>query len=192
MAEYVALASVDDVKAALGRDLTSSEALQVADKLKNASELFRSAAGRNFTPGRREQRLKVNGGEVRLTESPVVTIHSVTDDDGNPISFTRFGVTIDVGLRSDRFVRVDYSYGADDVPELARTTVAGMVARTFNVDDRAKAGLAQFQTSDGPFADGGTFASWAVGGQVMMSPADTLAAQTFRPRRLTNTVVLRG
>lgn len=192
MAEYVALASVDDVKAALGRDLTSSEALQVDDMLKNASELFRDAAGQNFTPDRRVQRLKVNGGEVRVTNSPVVEIHSVTDDASNPITYTRFGVTLDVGLRSDQFVRVDYSYGADEVPELARTTVAGMVARTFNVDDRAKAGLAQFQKSDGPFSDGGTFASWAVGGQVMMSPADTLAAQSFRPRRLTNTVVLRG
>lgn len=190
MAEYEALASVDDVKAALGRDLTTSEQAQVGPALEKASELFRRAARRDFTAGRKTTRLKVNGGEVRLPQSPVATIHAVTDDDGNPVRWAHpFGATLTVAMRSHQFVRVDYSYGGD-VPKLVRTTVADIVARLFNVDDRAKSGLAQYQKGTGPFTEGGTFASWAVGGQVMLSPADEAVAASFRAPRLANTVVL--
>ncbi len=177
--------------AALGRDLTPQEQSQVASKLAKASELFRNAAGRDFTPGRKTSRLKVNGGEVRLPQTPVTAVHSVTDDDGNPIEWTNlFGATLTVPLLSHRFVRVDYSFGADEVPKLVTETVAEMVARVFDVDKRAKAGLSQYQKTTGPFSEGGTFASWAVGGQVMMSPADQAVAASFRAPRLSNTVVL--
>lgn len=193
MAEtYTPLASSPDVVEALGRALTPSEANQVDAKLAQASELFRKKARRTFTPGRKLVRLKVNGGEVRLPETPVVQIHSVTDDDGAGVDWTRFEGTLTVPLFSHSFVRVDYSFGADTVPELARTTVAAMVARTFDVDKRAKSGLAQFQTSDGPFADGGTFAAWAVGAQVLMAPADIAAAESLRPPKLPGTVVPRA
>ncbi len=191
MAEYTPLASTADVVAALGRGLTPQEQAQVESKLAKASELFRAAAGRDFTPGRKTSRLKVNGGEVRLPQTPVVTIHSVTDDDGNAIEWTHaFGATLTVPLLSHRFVRVDYSFGSDEVPKLVTETVAEMVARVFAVDKRAKAGLSQYQKTTGPFSEGGTFASWAVGGQVMMSPADAAVAATFRAPRLSNTVVL--
>lgn len=187
--DYTPLATQDDVIEALGRALTTSEAQSVDAKLRKASELFRKEAHRTFTPGRRTSRLKVNGGEVRLPESPVTTVHSVTDDDGTPITHTLFGVTLTVPLRSHHFVRVDYSYGTETPPTLAVETVAEMVARVFGLDKRAKAGIAQFQRTDGPFSDGGTFAAWAVGGQVTMSPADIDAAKSLRPPRLGNTVV---
>lgn len=188
MAEQTPLASTDDVEAMLGRDLTSSEAGQVGALLEQASALFRKAAGRDFTPGRFKNRLKVNGGEVRLPNSPVTVVHSVTDDDGNPIDYTTYGSTLTTPLRSHRFVRVDYE-GGGDIPELVTTTVAGMVARLFNVDARAKAGMSQFQETTGPFSEGGTFASWAVGGQLMLAPADVAVAQSYRAPRLSNTVV---
>lgn len=188
MAESTPLASHMDVAALLGRDLTSSEQEQAEPLLIQASALFRKAAGRDFTPGRFANRLKVNGGDIRLPNTPVIVVHSVTDDDGNPIDFTTFGSTLTTCLRSHRFVRVDYE-GGGDVPELVRNTVAGMVARLFNVDARAKAGMSQFQETTGPFSEGGTFASWAVGGQLMLSPADAVVAQSFRAPRLSNTVV---
>lgn len=189
MVELMPLASDTDVAGALGRDLTPSEVVQVQAKLVQASELFRNAANRTFTPGRKTVRLKVNAGEVRLPESPVVTVHSVTDDDGTAIEHTLFGVTITVPRCSARFVRVDYSFGSADVPALARETVAAMVARVMDVDKLAKAGLSQFQTTTGPFTDGGTFATWAVGAQVLMAPADIVAAESFRPPRVPSTVV---
>lgn len=188
MAEYTTLASSADVAALLGRDLTSSEMEQVDALLVQASALFRKVAGRDFTPGRFKNRLKVNGGEVRLPNTPVTVVHSVTDDDGNPIDFKAFGSTLTTCLRSHRFVRVDYE-GGGDVPELVTSTVAGMVTRLFNVDARAKAGMSQFQETTGPFSEGGTFASWAVGGQLMLAPADAAVAQSYRAPRLSNTVV---
>lgn len=192
MAEnYTPLASQEDVAAALGRALTASELLQVDAFLTQASELFRKASGRTFTPGRKTSRLKVNGGEVRLPETPVTDVHSVTDDDGAGLSYTRFAATLTVALRSHSFVRVDYSFGDEAVPELVVTTVAAMAARVFNVDPLAKGGLSQFQTTTGPFSDGGTFATWAVGGQVMLSPSDAAVAASLRSPRLSNTVVLR-
>lgn len=192
MAEnYTPLASPEDVAAALGRALTTSEQLQVDAFLAQASELFRKVAGRTFTPGRKTSRLKVNGGEVRLPETPVTEVHQVTVDDGAIITYTRFDSTLTVPLRSHSFVRVDYSFGTSDIPELVKTTVAAMAARVFNIDPLAKGGLSQFQTTTGPFSDGGTFATWAVGGQVMLSPADAAVAASLRSPRLSNTVVLR-
>lgn len=188
--EYTPLASSEDVVAALGRALTTSEQEGVDGKLAKASELFRGAARRGFTPGRNIVRTKVHRGEVRLPESPVTEIHSVTDDVGAPVVYTRFENILDVAAKSQTFVRVDYSFGGDDVPELARTTVAEMVARTYDADKRARAGMTQFQKTAGPFQEGGTFAAWAVGGQVLLSPADEQAARSFRPPRLGSTVVL--
>lgn len=188
MAEQTPLATAADVTALLGRDLTSSEAEQVDVLLEQASALFRKAAGRDFTPGRFVNRLKVNGGEVRLPNYPVTIVHSVTDDDGNPINFTMFDTTLTTCLQSHRFVRVDYEGG--EIPGLVVSTVAGMVARLLNIDARAKAGMVQFQTSGGPYSEGGTFAAWAVGGQMMMSPNDLAVAQQLRAPRLPNTTVL--
>ncbi|MCC2031826.1 hypothetical protein [Microbacterium allomyrinae] len=193
MAEtYTPLATSENVVAALGRALTASEQQGVDAKLAKASELFRDAARRTFTPGRRTMRLKIHGDEVRLPEIPVVTVHTVTDDAGAAVGYSLFENVLTVAHCSQAFVRVDYSFGSVTVPELAKTTVAEMVARTYDVDKRARAGMTQFQQTAGPFQEGGTFAAWAVGGQVLLSPADAAAAQSFRPPRLPSTVVLRG
>ena len=195
---YPPLASLADVAAVLGRPLTTEEQAQGDALLAQASALFRAASRRTFTPDRKVVRLKVNGGEVRLPETPVVTVHSVVLDDDDPtvvdpspVAYTRFNDTLNTGLRSHRFVRVDYEFGSSTVPDLVITTVAQIVARMFTVDTRAKAGMTQYQETTGPLSEGGTFAAWAVGGQMMLSPADQAVAASFRPRRLSNTVVLR-
>lgn len=190
MAEnFTPLASSADVVKALGRALTTSEQQKVDAALAKASELFRHEAQRAFTPGRKTSRLKVNRGEVHLAESPVSTIHSVTDDDGRRVRFTHFGVMLTLSACAAPFVRVDYEFGDAKVPELVVTTVAEMVAATFGLDKRARAGMTQFQDTTGPFSDGGTFATWAVGGKIAMSPADIAIAQSFRPIKLGGTVV---
>jgi len=190
--EYTPLADSGDVVDALGRDLTSSEGQRVTAALAKASELFRREARRTFTPGRRTNRLKVHAGEVRPPETPVVTVHSVTDDEGHPVSHTTFASVLTITGCAPAFVRVDYSFGDEIVPELVRTTVAGMVAATFDVDDRARAGMTQFQETNGPFNEGGTFAAWAVGGQVTLSPTDAATARSFRPPKLGGTYAQRG
>ncbi|WP_336630006.1 MULTISPECIES: hypothetical protein [unclassified Microbacterium] len=190
MASEDNLASSTDVSALLGRDLTSAEAAQVEALLTQASALFRMASRRSFTAGESLVRLKVNGGEVRLPETPVVNVSAVTDDDGNPVPFTQFQGTLTVPLLSHRFVRVAYTHGSDAVPELVVSTVAGMVARVMSIDPKAKSGVVQHQTTATPYSENDTYASWAIGGQVMLSPADMDVAKNMRPTRLSNTVVL--
>ncbi len=186
---YTPLATSADVVNALGRALTTSEQQGVDDRLITASGLFRDEARRQFTPGRKTVRRKVNGGEVRLPETPVTTIHSVTTHDGPVTTYTRDGNILHVSLPSDHFVTVDYSFGSNAIPEEVRTAVAAMVARTYGVDKRAAAGMTQFSSSEGPYSASGQFATWAVGGQVILAPADANVARKYRPPRLTSTIV---
>lgn len=190
--DYTPLATRWDVVESLGRDLTSSEETRVDAALAKASELFREEAERTFTPGRRTNRLKVHAGEVRLSELPVTDIHSVTDDEGRPVRYARFDSLLTIHDCAAPFVRVDYSFGRETVPEIVRTTVAGMVAQAFGVDKRARAGMTQYQQTGGPYNEGGTFAAWAVGGQVMLSPADAEVARKLRPPKLGGTHAQRG
>ncbi|MET0716407.1 MAG: hypothetical protein ABWY57_15990 [Mycetocola sp.] len=183
------LASSSDVAAQLGRALTSEETARVDALLEKASGLFRKRSGQTFTPGQSLVRLKVNGGLVRLPESPVVDVISVTDDDSTPIEYTLFGQTITLCRRSDRFVRVDYKHGSDTVPDLVRVTVAEVVARVLRIAPGAMTGLSQFQKTDGPFSRGGTYAPWAVGGQLMLSPDDISTALLFRAPHSGNLIV---
>lgn len=190
--DYKPLAVSTDVETSLGRGLTSSEAQRVNDALAKASEMFRMEAQRTFTPGRRINRLRSHAGEVRLPETPVTDVHSVTDDDGRPIRYTRFASVLTLTDTTAAFVRVDYSFGDDVAPEIVRTTVAAAVAAAFDVDDRARAGMTQFQETAGALNEGGTFASWAVGGQVTLSPADIAVARSFRPVKIGGTHTQRG
>lgn len=190
MASETPLASDSDVAALLGRDLTSAEAAQVEALLTQASALFRMTAHRSFTPGASTVRLKVNGGEVRLPETPVVSVDAVVSDDGAPIVFTQFKGMITVPLRSHEFVRVTYTHGPTEIPDLVVATVAAMVARVLSIDPKAKTGVAQHQTAATPYSESDTFATWAIGGQVMLSPSDLDVAKSFRRTRMSNTVVL--
>lgn len=175
------LASVDDVKAALGRDLTADESQRVDVILDKASELFRAEARQTFTPGRSEVRVKVNGGRVFLRERPVTEIHSVTDDHGNAVEFTQFGQWLDVPKRSHEFVVVDYSHGGD-VPDLVRLTVADVVRQVLLIDPNASAGVTQSNQTAGPFSQQNTYATWAQGGSTRLSPEDIAVARKFRVR----------
>lgn len=187
-----ALATSTDVATALGRALTPEETTRVGGMLTKASDLFRKHAKQLFTEGDSHVRLKVNGGEVRLPQSPVREVESVTDDEGSPVGFTLFGQVLTVRLASHRFVRVKYTHGASEPPELVRKTVAEVVARVLDIAPQAKAGMSQYSKGTGPFTESGTFASWAVGGQVMLSPSDIAIAESYRPRRGNGTVVMRA
>lgn len=187
--EYVPLASSDDVKAVLGRDLTSGESAKVGAVMAKASELFRLRSGQMFTPGESVVRLKVDGGEVRLPQRPVVAVESVTRDDGTPVQWSLFGSVLTVPLRSSDFVRVTYSHGGV-VPEVVKQCIAEVAARVLTVDPVAATGVTQHGKTDGPFSEQFTFAAWAVGGQTLLSPADEALAASFRVK-LGHTVVLR-
>lgn len=175
------LASVEDVKEALGRDLTPEELIKVEPILDKASELFRLRSGQQFTPGASTVRLKVNGGEVRLPQRPVVDVEAVTLDDGSAVAFDLFGSVLTTSLRSHAFVRVTYTHGGD-VPEVVRLCIADIGRKVLEIPKAARGGLSQFSKTDGPFSESGTYAAWAVGAQTMLAPDDNALADTFRVR----------
>lgn len=174
------LASVEDVKSELGRDLTSDEAARIGSILDKASELFRRRSGQHFTPGESTVRLKVNGGRVYLPQRPVVEVTSVTDDDGSAIEYELDGQWIDTCLGSHRFVRVTYSHGSEEPPDLVRLRIAEIGAKVLNIDPKARRGISQGSTTTGPYSDTDTYAAWAIGGQTMLAPDDDALALSYR------------
>lgn len=177
----VQLASVDDVEAVLGRDLTADEQRKVEAVLDKASELFRAEARQLFTPGRSEVRVKVNGGRAFLRERPVTEIHTVTDEGGNAVSFRQFKQWLDVPKRSHEFIVVDYEHGGE-VPDLVRLTIADVARQVLMIDPNASAGVTQYSETTGPFTDQFTYATWAQGGATRLAPDDLAVARKFRSR----------
>ena len=179
MAEEKQLASQQDVENALGRSLTPEEAARADAILSKASELFRSASGQKFTPGRSEVRVKVNGGRAYLRQSPARVVHSVTTEDGVAVSFDLFKQWLRVPLRSHQFLIVDYEHGGE-VPDLVRLTVADVARQVLSIDPNAVSGVSQNNQTAGPFSEQNTYSAWAQGGSTRLSPDDLAVARSFR------------
>lgn len=176
------LASADDVALELGLesadDLNASQTLRVPSLLARASHLFQNAAGRKFILDAYTNRLKVNGCRIYLPESPVIAVHAVEDDDGQPVDYTRAGQYLEVDLGSHVFCTVEYTGGA--IPDAVRAAVAAMVARYLNVDPQAVAGAKQVNLITGPFQSTLTFADWASESTMCLSDDDRALAESFR------------
>ena len=181
----VQLASEADVMAALGRVLTSDESARVGAILDKASELFRQRSGQQFTSGTSFVRLRVVGDQVSLPQRPVVSVTTVTTDDGEDTAVT-FGTLFQSKVRlsgvvGGDMVRVNYSHGGV-VPELVRLTVADITRKVLEIDPNAVQGKTQHSETVGPFTEQDTYATWAQGGQTMLSPSDADIADSFRVR----------
>lgn len=173
-----ALATSTDVAATLGRDLTTSEEQQVDGHLSKVSGLFRLAARQQFTPGRSTNRLRVTAGAVTLPQRPARIVHTV---DGRPAEqFTLLGQRLEVPAWTGAFVVVDYEHGSDEIPDLVKQTVAGVVAQLFEADPRARAGVSQRGETRGPFSIQETYAAWAQGAAPRLAPDDLKVAESFR------------
>ncbi|TXK17402.1 hypothetical protein [Homoserinibacter sp. GY 40078] len=180
--EYIPLATADDVVPVVGRALTPEETQRVDAVLAKASELFRRESGQQFTPGRSQQRLKVDGGEVRLPQRPVTAVHELLDSRGRPVSFTRFKSVLTTPLSASEFVIVDYSHGDEIVPELVRLAIAEIAKTVLTVSKDAAAGLTASTRVRGPFTRQETYATWAIGGTTRLAPEDVALARSFRTR----------
>jgi hypothetical protein len=177
----VQLATADDVVEFLGRALTSAEAVRVEPILNKASELFRKEAGQRFTSGTSANRLRVRSGtDVFLPQRPVVSVESVTDDDGEDVEYAVRGQIVRLSARSALpFVLVEYTHGGS-VPDLVRLAVAEIGAVVIRVDSEALGGKSQTQETTGPFSRQSSYASWAIGGATRLSPDDVELARSFR------------
>ena len=172
----MALATISDVEARLGRTLTAGETTKANAYLADASALFVQRAVQKFEVGESTVRLFPKDGVVRLVQRPVIDVVDVTDLDGNSIDFTWDGHQSLYDLGSYSPVTVTYEHGSATIPDDVIAVVAGMVARTLSISPDAAAGVQQ-QTV-GPFSQ--SYASWAVGAQVMMSPAEAKVADAYR------------
>ncbi|HMA77863.1 MAG TPA: hypothetical protein VKP88_01855 [Candidatus Paceibacterota bacterium] len=174
----MALATIADVEARLGRELTTSEDSQATAWLTDASAMFVQRARQKFEVSESTVRLFPRDGIVRLVQRPVIEVTSVTDIDGSEIDFTYDGHQSIYELGTYSPVIVTYDHGSDTIPEDVVAVVAGMVVRTLLIPDDAAAGIQQ--QSVGPFSQ--SYANWAVGRQVLMSPSDIEVANYYREK----------
>lgn len=172
----MALATIADVEARLGRELTEVEEGKATAWLDDASAMFVQRSVQKFEPGESTVRLFPRDGIVRLVQRPVIEIVSVKDIDGVELEFTFDGHQSIYELGSYGPVVVNYEHGSENIPKDVVAVVAGMVVRTLLVPDDAAAGIQQ--QSVGPFSQ--SYATWAVGRQVLMSPSDIEVANYYR------------
>jgi len=174
----MALATIADIEARLGRELTATEDTQAAAWLEDASSMFVQRAIQKFEVSSSVVRLFPRDGVVRLVQRPVIEIDSVTDLDGVELDYTYDGFQSLYDLGSYTPVRVNYDHGSATIPDDVVAVIAGMVVRTVLIPDDAAAGIQQ--QSVGPFSQ--SYANWAVGRQVLMSPSDVEVANYYRDK----------
>ncbi len=177
------LATIAEVQARLGRVLTAGETTQANAWLADASAMFVQRAVQKFEVGNSVVRLFPRDGIVRLVQRPVIEINEITDLDGVVIDYTFDGHQSVYELGTYSPVVVDYDHGDANIPDDVTAVVAGMVVRTLLIPDDAAAGVQQ-QTV-GPFSQ--TYATWAVGRQVLMSPSDIAVADYYREKTFRST-----
>jgi hypothetical protein len=182
----MALATIADVEARLGRSLVAGEHSKAAAYLEDASALFVQRAVQKFEVSESTVRLFPRDGIVRLVQRPVIEIIEVKDIDGVAIDYTFDGFQSLYDLGAFTPVTVTYEHGSAEIPADVVAVVAGMVARTLSLSPDAAAGVQQ--QAVGPFSQ--SFASWAVGAQVMMSPAEAKVADYYRGQTFRSTSIL--
>jgi hypothetical protein len=182
----MALATISDVEARLGRSLTVAETSKATAYLADASAMFVQRAVQKFEVSESTVRLFPKDGVVRLVQRPVIEIVTVKDIDGNEIDYTFDGHQSLYDLGDLRGVTVNYEHGSANIPDDVVAVVAGMVARTLSISPDAAAGVTQ--QSVGPFSQ--SYATWAVGAQVMMSPAEVKVADYYRGLSFRSTSIL--
>jgi hypothetical protein len=182
----MALATISDVEARLGRSLTVGEIPKANAYLQDASALFIQRAVQKFEVGESTVRLFPKDGVVRLTQRPVIEVITVKDIDGVEIDFTFDGHQSLYDLGDRRGVKVNYEHGSANIPQDVIGVVAGMVARTLSISPDAAAGVQQ--QAVGPFSQ--SYATWAVGAQVMLSPAEVKVADYYRGLSFRSTSII--
>ncbi len=193
MTAALPLASVSDLEAALGRDLNETEKRRAEFVLDKLSAAFRDRARQTFTVEQYTHRLKVDGGgRLFPTRTPLLAVHSVTTDDGTPVAWQLRHGFVQVDMPASDFLVVTYSAGLAEVPATVRLQLADSARRILLIPDAAAQGATQATDTTGPFTQSRQYATWAVGGQALLSPDDQALADAYRPRRAGHVWVMGG
>lgn len=179
----MALASIEDVKGAIGRALTKEETQRAHFLIGQLSERFTQEARTDFQPTEHTHRVKVNNGHARPSRGPIRSVKAVMDDDGNPIPFRIGHGYVSVPVPSHAFVVITYTAGHDKTPPAVTGCIADEVRRILTIDTRAATGQTQGSVTAGPFTETASFAAHAIGAQAMLSPDAVNLARAYRPLR---------
>jgi len=182
----MALATIADVEARLGRELTTAEEAKATAWLEDASALFVNRSEQQFEVSESTVRVFPKDGVVRLLQRPVIEIVSVEDINGAPVDYTWDGFQTLFDVFTYQPLKVVYEHGSATIPEPVVAVVAGMVARTLSIAPDAASGITKQTT--GPFSQ--EYASWAVGSQVMLSPAEQAVADSYRQKHIGTASIL--
>lgn len=191
MADMRPLATVEDVEAAFGGEMTAEQKSRADFVLAKLSAAFRRSARQTFTVETYTHRLKVDAGHVLPHRTPVVEVINVFDDEGTQIPHDLIRGFIRVPRTTEAFVTVTYKAGLNKVPEDVKLQIADSARRILAIMPEATAGVTQVSMTVGPFSESRQLASWAVGGQALLSPDDEALAVTYRPKRAGHTWVMR-
>jgi hypothetical protein len=172
------LATVADLEARLGRELTASELARAEALLSSASARVRSYTGQQFTQDTTTARVRVNNGRITLPQRPVQTVETIADMDGNAVPFTWYaGASIVLGTNSyppihpieaawyarfREWVDVTYTHGYADIPADVVEVVCQIVLRTLG-SDPAASGMVQESVEGYSYSMGAAGAAGAVG-----------------------------
>lgn len=125
------LATVDDIAARLGRDLTASEETRAEALLVDVSAAVRAYTGQTFSAEETTRRLHARAGRVRLPDRPVNGVTVIADLDGNNLEFTWYsGDTLTLAATPiGGWVDVTYSHGWEELPADIVAVVCQIVGR---------------------------------------------------------------
>lgn len=183
MTDLGLLAQVEDVEALAGKKFEGDDLERLQAVLGKLSADFRHEARRDFAICTYTHRRKVDGGgKVWLPQAPVQEVKSVVDDNGNKVAFHVLLGGIVVQAPSHSFVTVTYKAGFEQVPHVIRMRIADAAKRALAVQDikQANMGVDSLTRQTGPFSQTVHVASWAVGGQAMLTPEALDLARSYR------------
>ena len=126
------------------------------------------------------------------TRAPLVEVLAVFTDEGAPVKYEKRHGHIYVRAWCTDFVVVTYTAGLSEVPAAVRLQLADSVRRILLIPDAAAQGATQMTETTGPFTQNRQYATWAVGGQAILSPDDQALADAYRPRRAGHVWVMGG
>lgn len=168
------LADADDVADRLGRDLTSEETVRVIALLADASASIRHHAKQEFTQATSTVWVNSCNGRYRLPQKPVVSVATVVDSEDAAVTFTwTHGQYLVIPNRTG-VLKVTYTHGYLEIPDVLIGVACQMVLRALGVDPMS---TATTQETVGPFSR--TIGSAAAAGGLGLLPTERAIVESF-------------
>lgn len=159
------LATVEDVEARLGRQLTTDEETQMEALLADVSAAIRAYTGQEITAGTSSDvRLRTRGDKVRLPQRPVTAVGSVDSMTAVALGFTWYAgdtITLDA-VDTVGWVDVTYDHGYEEIPPDLIAVACNIAMRAFGTPTE-QTGMQSESIGTYSYTIGGAAAAGALG-----------------------------